>query len=76
MDTVYLLPELLRRSRNDLPVFFSFASRRAVQSQSPQAPRLGAVLVAALRAAWASCTLTSRFHYLLAGSETPCARAS
>src|ERR1700730_15991287 len=46
-------------SRKGLPVFFSFASRRAVQSQSRQAQGAEPFSSRHLRRSWASCTFTS-----------------
>src|SRR6267143_5452311 len=46
-------------SRNGLPVFFSFSSSRAVQSQSPQAHGSEPFSSRHLRRSFASCTLTS-----------------
>src|SRR6266403_2697731 len=46
-------------SRNGLPVFFSFSSSRAVQSQSPQAHGSEPFSSRHLHRSWASCTFTS-----------------
>ena len=48
-----------RSDKNGLPVLFNFSSRRAVQSQSPQAQGSEPFSSRHLRRSWASCTLTN-----------------